>query len=366
MLSFDHRTLGQRVLFGAGRAVPNVEAALEALDAASVMVVASKREGDLLDRLVDRSAERLADRPAVVWSEVAQHVPSSLADRARVVAEQAGADTVVAIGGGSAIGLAKAIALTRDVRVVAVPTTFAGSEATNVWGLTEGGRKRTGADDRVLPAIVVYDAELTRTMPRALWASSGLNAVAHCVDSLWAPSADPINGALAIEGLEALIRGLGRLAEGGDDLAGHELAQYGCYLAAVAFASAGSGMHHKICHVLGGMFDLPHGPTHAVVLPYVLAYNGPDAPDASTRLSTAFGTPDPLAGLGGLRTLLAAPRSLRELGLPGEELGRAVGPVLAAIPASNPRPVDHAAIERLLSAAYTGDDPASIRSGSPG
>jgi maleylacetate reductase len=163
-----------------------------------------------------------------------------------------------------------------------VPTTYAGSEATNVWGLTEASRKTTGTDDRVLPVTVIYDAELTLSLPQGLSIASGLNALAHCIDSMWAPRTDPINQALAAEGIHALNDGLPAVSNDPNDLTGRELALYGAYLSAVAFASAGSGMHHKICHVLGGRWNLPHAQTHAVVLPYVLAFNAPAASAAAT------------------------------------------------------------------------------------
>jgi maleylacetate reductase len=269
-------------------------------------------------------------------------------------------DVVVAIGGGSAIGLAKAIALDRRVRIVAVPTTYAGSEATNVWGLTDGSGKRTGTDDRVLPETVVYDPALTLSMPADLAAASGLNAVAHCVDSFWGPNTDPIDTALAGEGLRALSAGLHALTVDAGDLSGRGRTQYGCYLAAVAFASAGSAMHHKICHVLGGRFDLPHAATHAIVLPYVLAYNAACAPAAAERIAAARGATDPVRGIEELRTLLGAPRALREIGLRETDLPAAVAAALPAIPPSNPRPVDAGALGRLLRAAWAGDDPGGL------
>jgi maleylacetate reductase len=308
------------------------------------MVIGGERHSALLDALAGRTALR--------WTEVAQHVPEPLAERATGAAAQADVDVVVAVGGGSAIGLAKAIALHRPVRIVAVPTTFAGSEATNVWGLTGPAGKRTGSADRVLPDVVVYDPDLVASMPRALAAASGLNAVAHCVDALWGPTADPIDAALALEGLRALNDGLrsGNQAR----------SQYGCYLAAVAFASAGAGLHHKICHVLGGRFDLPHAATHAVVLPYVVAFNAPAAPDAAARIADAVGSIDALTGLLDLRDELAAPRALRDIGLRAEDLPEAVEAVLPAVPADNPRPVDAAALTRLLRAAWAGDDPGAL------
>jgi maleylacetate reductase len=258
---------------------------------------------------------------------------------------------VVAIGGGSAIGLAKAIALDRPVRIVAVPTTYAGSEATNVWGLTEGGRKTTGSDARVLPRSVVYDAALIRSLPVELSVASGLNALAHCVDSMWAPRADPINRALALEGVRALSDGLPQVVDDPQDLGGREQTLYGAHLAAVAFASAGSGLHHKICHVLGGMFNLPHAQTHAVVLPQVLAFNAPAVPEIERRLEEASG---------GLRRLLdrvGAPRALRDYGLRKQDIPAAVDPILAAVPPDNPVPVTTDNLTELLRRAWSGEEP---------
>jgi alcohol dehydrogenase class IV len=341
---FAHRTLGQRVVLEPGGAVTRVREALDRLAPRAVMVIAGERHAAQLDRLADRTALR--------WTELAQHVPVSLAERATAAAAGADVDAVVAIGGGSAIGLAKAVALHQAVRIVAVPTTYAGSEATNVWGLTGPDGKRTGSDDRVLPDTVVYDPELVASLPPELAAASGLNAVAHCVDALWGPTTDPIDAALAGEGLRSLNDGL---------RAGNpERTQYGCYLAAVAFASAGSGLHHRICHVLGGRFDLPHAATHAIVLPYVLAFNAGAAPDAAARIAAALGSIDALSGVQDLRAAMDAPRALRDIGLRAEDLPTAVEAVLAAVPAGNPRPVDAAALTRLLQAAFTGDDPRGL------
>lgn len=346
-MAFAHRTLAQRVVLAPGEAAERVRAELDLLTAPTVMVIAAQRNRSLLDDL--------ADQTHLPWNEIVQHVPVELAERARSAAAAAGIDAIVAIGGGSAIGLAKAVALTRPVQIIAVPTTYAGSEATNVWGLTDADGKRTGVDDRVLPAAVVYDPELVVSMPAELAVASGLNAVAHCVDSLWAPLADPINAALATEGLAALRVGLLGLIDRPTDLDARGQTQYGCYLAAVAFASAGSAMHHKICHVLGGLFDLPHAATHAVVLPYVLAWNAPFAPEAGRRVASAVDAIDPLEGLERLRRRLAAPRALRDLGMREQDIAPAVTAALDAIPTSNPHPVDRPGLTRLLRAAWAGE-----------
>ncbi|WP_028474574.1 maleylacetate reductase [Nocardioides alkalitolerans] len=348
---FEHETLGQRVVFAPGAAATALAAEVERLGAARVMVLASAAEARLAREVTD-------GLPVVhVHDEVVMHVPVPVAERARAAAAEHDVDLLVSVGGGSTTGLAKAVALTSGLPVVAVPTTYAGSEATNVWGLTEGATKTTGVDARVLPRSVVYDATLMLSLPVDLSVASGLNALAHCVDSMWAPRTDPIDAALAAEGIRALDAGLPRIVDDPGDPAGREEALYGAYLAAVAFASAGSGLHHKICHVLGGRYDLPHAATHAVVLPYVLALNAPAAPDADARIARAFGTATGLEGLEALRARLDAPRALRDHGFDEATIPDAVAAILPSVPASNPATVTPDVLERLLRAAWEGATP---------
>jgi maleylacetate reductase len=349
---FEHRTRPQQVLFGSGQAAEHLRAELGRRGAARPMVIVTGS--------ADAAARRLLDgvEVALWFDDVVQHVPVETAERARALARDRGVDLVVSVGGGSATGLAKAVALTTGLPVVAVPTTYAGSEVTDVWGMTEGGRKTTGTDDRVLPQTVVYDAELTVSMPVGLSVVSGLNALAHCVDSLWGPRANPASTGLATEGVRLLGQGLPLVAAHPEELPGRERALAGAYLAAAAFAGAGSGMHHKICHVLGGRFDLPHAPTHAVVLPHVLAFNAPAAPEAARRVAEALGADDAVSGLGDLYERLDPPGSLRELGMPQAGLPEAVELVLEQVPQSNPRVVDRDVLGVLLRAAWAGETPA--------
>lgn len=350
-MRFLHDTLPQRVRFASGEAAESLGDEVAALGARRVLVIAGAAERALAERVT-------GGLPVVhLHDEVVMHVPVEVAERARAAAAAHDADVLVSIGGGSTTGLAKAVALTTGLPIVAVPTTYAGSEATPVWGLTEGSAKTTGTDPRVLPRAVVYDAALTLGLPADLSAASGLNAVAHCVDSLWAPRTDPVNQALAAEGVRALRTGLPLVVKEPDALPGREQALYGAYLSALAFASAGSGLHHKICHVLGGMFNLPHAATHAVVLPYVLAFNGAAAPEAEQRLASAFGTPTAGEGLALLRDRLDAPRSLQGLGMPSEGIAAAAEAVVAAAPAGNPRPVTRRAVTELLGEAWEGAEP---------
>lgn len=350
-LTFEHVTLGQRVLFGTGKAAENLAAEVERLGAQKVMVIASEIEATIADVVCAGIS------PVLRWDEIVMHVPVEVAEKARAAAAEHQIDLLVCVGGGSTTGLAKAVALTSGIPIVAVPTTYAGSEATNVWGLTEASRKTTGVDDRVLPVSVVYDAGLTLSLPVKMSVASGLNGMAHCIDSLWAPRADPINAALAAEGIRALSQGLPLIKADPQDLQGREQALYGAYLSAVAFASAGSGMHHKICHVLGGTFNLPHAQTHATVLPYVLAFNAPAAPEAAARAAAAFGAETALDGLQALRKRLDAPKALSDYGFTPDGIDEAVEVTLPSIPANNPRTVTRENLAALLRAALDGNDP---------
>jgi len=350
-MRFVHDTLPQRVCFSSGEAAASLRREIGNLGATRVMVIAAKAEAELADEVTK-------DLPAALrYDDVVMHVPVDVADRARAAAAEARADALVSVGGGSTTGLAKAIALTTGLPIVAVPTTYAGSEATTVWGLTEGARKTTGIDPRVLPKVIVYDATLTLTLPVDMSVASGLNALAHCVDSMWAPNAGPINAAFAAEGIRSLAAGLPRVVTDPFDLEGREHALYAAYLSAVAFASAGSGLHHKICHVLGGAYNLPHAQTHAVVLPYVLAFNAPAAPEAERRIAAAFAASSALAGLQALREELSAPRALADYGFTQDAIGPAAEAILPAVPPSNPRPVTVDDLRRLLRAAWSGADP---------
>ncbi|HXV93258.1 MAG TPA: maleylacetate reductase [Pseudonocardia sp.] len=343
---FVYDALPARIVFGRGAARTRLAGEVERLcpsPASRLLLIASERDSALVEALV----APLAGRVAGTFREVREHVPVATAEAARAAAARAGADLLLAIGGGSTVGAAKAVALTARVPILAVPTTYAGSEVTPVWGLTEGGRKTTGTDPAVLPRVVVYDPELTASLPRALAVASGLNAMAHGVEAMWAPRRNPVSTAVAEEGVAALAAGL-RTGDPGDLLRG-------AWLAASAFAVAGSGLHHKLCHVLGGM-GLPHARTHAVVLPHVLAFNAPGAPGAVARVGRALGADDPVRGLRALAGELGVPRGLRELGMAEDRIAEAAALTGPAVPQDNPVPTDGAALRRLVRAAWAGEE----------
>jgi maleylacetate reductase len=348
---FEHQSYTQRVVFGAGSARTRLAAEVERLGASRVVLVAAPSARD-------RAAALTADLPmAGAVDEVRMHVPVEVAEAARRQAADSGADLLLAVGGGSATGTAKAVAMTSGLPIVALPTTYAGSEVTPVWGLTENGRKTTGVDERVLPRTVVYDPELTLRLPVGMSIASGLNALAHCVDSLWAPRANPVDTALALEAAHALAEGLPRVHAAPAEVEGRSSTLYGAYLAALAFGGAGSGLHHKICHVLGGTYDLPHAQTHAVILPHVLAFNAPAAPAEVARLARALDSADAISALDTLYAQVDAPRSLAVLGLPEDRLPEAAALIAEAAPPTNPRPFTEADALTLLRAAFHGARP---------
>jgi maleylacetate reductase len=349
VIKFDHTTLGQRVLFGSGEAAEHARAAVAGLRLERLLLIADTFAMDLAEAICARV-------PVVVRiHDIVQHVPVENAVAAVALVRESAVDGIISIGGGSSTGLAKVVARDTGLPVVAIPTTFAGSEATDVWGQTEGNRKATGADPKVLPRVVIYDATLSRSLPGHLAVASGLNAVAHAVDGFWAPRADPINTALGTEGLRALIPGLRRLSADPDDLEARELTLYGAYLAAVAFASSGSGMHHKICHVLGGAYGLSHSEMHAIVLSYVTAFNAPAAPDAANRTSHALGGGPAAKGLYQLREELGVVGSLAELGMPEQGVDDGAELAFAAIPSSNPRAFALDDVRQIVRAAWAGE-----------
>jgi len=349
--SFTYDAVPGRVVFGAGSRV-SLPAELDALGARRVLVIASADEDEIAREVTALLGARVVGR----FRDVVQHVPLAGAEAARTAARALGADTVLTIGGGSATGFGKAVALEHDVRLAAVPTTYAGSEMTPIWGLTRGDEKRTGVDPRVKPALVVYDPELTLTLPPRIAGPSGMNALAHCVEALYGPGANPVVSLMALEGIRALHRNLPTVCAAPADLEARSGALYGAYLAGVALASGGTGLHHKTCHVLGGMFGLDHGDMNAVVLGHALAYNAPAIPDLLDDIGAALGTDDAPGALHDLAAAVGAPAGLADLGMPAAGLDEAARRVVAEA-AGNVRTPELAGIRRMLDDAYHGRRP---------
>lgn len=340
-----------RVVFGAG-SLRQLEAEIDAMGAKRALVLSTPDQAGAAQRV----AEMLGGRAAGVFARAEMHVPIEIARAARDEAARLGADCAVAIGGGSTTGLGKAIALDSGLPILAIPTTYAGSEMTSIYGLTEGGLKKTGRDLRVLPKTVIYDPELTVSLPFGLSVTSALNAVAHAAEGLYAHDGNPIFTLMAEEGVRALAVALPALQSDTKDMDARSNALYGAWLCGVVLGNVAMGLHHKLCHTLGGSFDLPHAETHSVVLPHAMAYNAPAAPEAMRRIARAIGSDDAAQGLQALARRLGAPTSLRDIGMPEAGLDR-VADLAVASPYPNPRPLERSALRALLQRAYEGADP---------
>ncbi|VFR32487.1 Alcohol dehydrogenase [plant metagenome] len=352
---FVHHWHASRVTFGAG-SIARIADELEVLGVGRALVLSTPPQADLAVRVADS----LGQRAAGVFDQAVMHVPIETVREARERATALGADCALAVGGGSTIGLAKAIALETGLPVVAVPTTLAGSEMTPIYGITTARLKTTGRDRRVLPRSVIYDPELLRTLPRAMTASSGLNAIAHAAEGLYAHDGSPITDLLAEEGIRATAKVLYALRDlpGGAEVPIETMGEalYGAWLCGSVLGTVAMGLHHKICHTLGGTFNLSHAETHAVMLPHTLAYNAGSAPRAMERVAHALAQPSAAQGVHALLSDLGGPVSLRELGLPQAELDRAADLAVQS-PYPNPRTLERAAILAMLRRAWEGTPP---------
>jgi maleylacetate reductase len=348
---FIYQGLPSRVVFGAG-SIEHLEREIDLLGAKRAIVLSTPQQCEQAEAF----AARLGSRAVGVFSKAVMHVPVETAQEARDYAAKLGADCAVAIGGGSTTGLGKAIALTSSLPIIAVPTTYAGSEMTPIYGLTEFGLKKTGRDLRVLPKTVIYDPELTLSLPAALSVTSGINAIAHAAEGLYAQDANPITGLMAEEGIRALGAGIGRVVSRLDDLDARADCLYGAWLCGAVLGSVGMALHHKLCHTLGGTFNLPHAETHTIVLPHALAYNREAAPLAMQRIARALGVSDAAQGVFDLARDNGAPTALKDIGLKESDIGIALDIALKN-PYWNPRPLERAALRALLEAAYEGRRP---------
>ena len=358
-LEFTYEAQPQRVIFGPGRRVV-VGEEVDRLGAERAVLI-SGATPQIGDELAAVLGSRLAGR----WDEFVQHVPVELAERARTFVDERRADVVVSVGGGSATGLAKAIALTHRLPIVAVPTTYAGSEQTPIYGLTGDRNKQTGRDPIVKPVSVVYDTELTLVLPPEVTGPSAFNALAHSVEGIYATGHNPVTTALALEAIGAIARALPIVMRRPDDLDGRGELLYGAYLSGVVLGTTSAGLHHKLAHVLGGTYDLVHADAHSVLLPHVVAFNAPALPAEFGRLAGALGVADgdaaaalwELASASNVPTALAELKSQHEgLALSRDDLA-ATAERVAADPPPNPRPVDAGSLLSVLEAAFDGRRP---------
>jgi alcohol dehydrogenase class IV len=351
MVNFVYDQSATRVIFGAGT-FDRLAEEVSRLGARRAIVLATPEQRNH----ADEAARRLGTMAAGIYAEAVMHVPIETAHAAREFARGTEADCCVAIGGGSTIGLGKAIALESAVPIVAVPTTYAGSEMTPIYGITVAGVKRTGRDRKVLPKTVIYDPILTLTLPPKISGPSGMNALAHCVEGLYAEDANPVMTLLAAEGIRALARSLPIVVCEPENLDARGDALYGAWLAGYVLGSVGMSIHHKLCHTLGGTFNLPHAETHTVILPHAVRFNRDAAPEAMRIAAQAIGATDAAAGIYDLAARLGAPTALESIGMSLDGLDRAAK-LATENPYYNPRPIEYAGVRHLLENAYYGRRP---------
>jgi len=361
MYDFVYNALPGRVVFAIG-AAGQIASELELLGARHALVITSGSNRAHAETV----AGSLADRSAGIYEDAKAHVPIEQAEAAREAARELKADALISIGGGSPIGLAKAIAHELKIPMIAVPTTYSGSEMTSLVGITRDGVKRTVASPAILPKTVIYDPALTYAVPAAATAATGMNAIAHCVEATYVSSANPVSTLLAETGLRALAKGLPAAVRDGSNVQARSDALYGAYLAGAALGATGIAIHHKVCHVLGGTFGIGHGDANAIMLPQAVHFNAAAARGPIAGVARALGASDSASEdkaaaaaapfLFDFVADMGAPTSLESVGLPHDALDEAARISIELIN-DNPRPVDYEGVRALLEDAWTGQRP---------
>jgi maleylacetate reductase len=358
MRDFVYNSQPSRVVFGPG-SLAHLEREIDLLGAHRALVLSTPEQAAQAQMVADR----LGPSAAGIFPRAVMHVPIEAAREARDEARRLGADCAIAIGGGSTTGLGKAIAMESGLPILAIPTTYAGSEMTPIYGITDAGLKKTGKDPRVLPRTVIYDPELTLTLPLAMSVTSGMNAIAHAAEGLYAQDSNPVMDLMAEEGIRAIAQALPAIRQKTDDVAARGDALYGAWLCGAVLGNVGMALHHKLCHTLGGSFNLSHAEVHTVVLPQAMAFNAAAAPDAMRRIERALGTMGRASAAAGLFDLArdnGAPVALKDIGMKEADLDRAAD-IAVSNPYWNPRPFGAAQrgdIRELLQRAYEGARPA--------
>lgn len=346
---FAYASAPQRVVFAPG-AQDKVAAELAALNCTRALVLTTPQQEDVGLKLL----ENLGNLGAGHFAGATMHTPVDVTETALAALQAMQADCLVAIGGGSTTGLSKALALRTGLPQIVIPTSFAGSEATPILGQTEAGKKTTLSDPRVRPTVILYDVALVRSLPPYMVVSSGMNAIAHAVEGLYARDRNPISSLMALEGIRALASALPKLTNGTPQDHDWGEALYGAWLCGTVLGQVGMALHHKLCHALGGGFNLPHAETHAVILPHAVAYTEPAVPDLLRPVAQIFGTATAHQGLSDFARQIGAPTSLSALGLTAADLPRALD-LATANPYWNPRPITRDALAPLLARALAGD-----------
>ena len=354
MMNFHYTALPWNIIFAAG-ARRHLPEELAKLGYSRALVLATPNQSDIGQEIVSL----LGDTAVGLFDRAMMHVPVETLEQAMAEVKRLDADCSVSVGGGSTTGLSKALAFHLDLPNIVLPTSYAGSEMTNVWAVTQDNRKVTRRDNVVVPTLTIYDPELTLTLPPAFAAASGMNAMAQAVANAAAEDANPISSVLALEGIRTLARSLPAIISEPADMDARTEALYGASLAAAALGTGTTGLHHRLCHTFGGTFNTPHAETHTVLLPHSVAYNAGARPGTTRRVAEALGVSDAATGLFELAGKLGAPTALKDIGVKEADLDEAAA-VAVENPVKNPEPVTRERIRALLENAWHGHPPAPV------
>ncbi|MCA0318834.1 MAG: maleylacetate reductase [Proteobacteria bacterium] len=351
MRDFTFQALPTRVILGSGT-IERLPDEIRRMGLSRVLVLSTPQQAGEAERL----AASFGPLAAGTFSGATMHTPVAVTEAALAVVREMRADGVVSVGGGSTTGLGKAIAVNTDLPQIVVPTTYAGSEMTDILGETRDGVKTTRRSPAIQPETVIYDIDLTLGLPVGMSATSGLNAIAHAVEALYAEDGSPLVSLMAEAGIAAFAKALPVIVAEPRNGEARADALYGSWLCGTCLGMVSMALHHKLCHTLGGTFDMPHAETHSIVLPHATAYNAPAVPEAMARIAKALSAPDAAQGLYDLAGRIGAPRALKDIGMPESGIDRAAD-LAVANPYRNPRPVEREAVRRLIARAWAGEPP---------
>ncbi|KAG9667221.1 maleylacetate reductase, partial [Aureobasidium melanogenum] len=345
-----------KVLFGS-KSVNKLPDEIKRLNGSSPVVLTSKgTNGTAHGRMLAKILTDASMTPAAVLNVAVMHTPKSVTEEALEQLKAHAADCIVSIGGGSVVGLGKALSVRTGLKHICIPTTYSGSEMTPILGETENGRKVTRSDPKILPDFVIYDVDLTMSLPAATCAYSGVNAMAHAVESLYAVNTSPAISKLALEGIQGLAESLPAIVRDANDRAAREKAQHAAWLCGVCLGTSAMALHHKLCHTLGGSFNLPHAETHTIILPHAVAYNAPAIPEIMVKIASVLpgSEGDAIRGLNILLEKLGVSRALKEFGMQEEDIDKATE-IAMSMQYANPRSMEKDAIRELIRRAWAGE-----------
>lgn len=350
-MEFEFEALPWQIIFGNG-ALKRLPSELDKHGLSRALVLSTLEQRHHADIVADLIEQRCAG----IFDQAVMHVPIETVSAAQAVAKSLDVDCTVSIGGGSTTGLGKALALKSDLPNIAIPTTYAGSEMTNVWGITQDARKTTGRDHKVLPTFTIYDPELTLQLPAFISGPSGINAMAQAVVNATSPRPNPIISALALDGIRALATSLPTVVKQPNNLDARNQALYGACLCGAALGAGITSLHHRLCHTLGGSFNTSHADTHAILLAYSVEYNQAAVPTGTQRVAEALGVKDAARGIFDLLHKVSDKTNLQQLGLKEGDLDNAAD-IATEKACNNAVEVTRDKVRELFFNAYHGNGP---------